>query len=128
MVGDSESGKIGILDPTIHEEWGEPQVVSVIFQPIYDKGREVTLRRFELGISAGQGTATGQGANPLATLFLSKDGGNTFTAKPMRELGKIGEYRRRVQWGAQGSSSQFVPKIEFSDPVPMMVIDALVDT
>ena len=128
IVGDSESGKIGILDPDTHEEWGEPQACSVTFQPIYNAGREVTLKRFELGISSGQGTVTGQGANPLATLFISRDGGNNFTAKPMRELGKIGEYRRRVQWNALGASTRFVPRIEFSDPIPMMILDAQVDT
>lgn len=127
IVGDSQSGKLGILDPDTHEEWGEPQVCSQVFQPVYAEGRSVTHRCFELGIAAGQGTSTGQGANPLCTLHVSDDGGNTFRAKPTRELGKIGEYRRRVRWFALGASRQRVYKVEFSDPVPVMVLDAQVD-
>lgn len=124
IVGDSQSGQIGILDPDISEEFGEPQVVSATFQPVYADHRNVVHRRFELGISAGQGTATGQGANPLCTLHVSDDSGNTWRARPMREMGRLGEYRRRVQWFNLGASRERVYRIDFSDPVRMIVLDA----
>jgi hypothetical protein len=124
LVGDTESGKIGILDPDTHEEWGEPQVVEFAFQPVYADGLRASHRRLELGVSAGQGTSTGQGVNPLITLFVSDDGGNTFRTRPMRELGRIGQYRRRVQWHNLGESRDRVYKLQMSDPVRFMVLDA----
>lgn len=127
IVGDSQSGKIGILDPDTFDEWGEPQVVSATFQPVYADHRNVVHRRFELGISAGQGTSTGQGANPLCTLHVSDDGGNTWRARPMREMGRLGEYRRRVQWFNLGTSRERVYRLDFSDPVRMIVLDAQLD-
>jgi hypothetical protein len=127
IVGDSQSGKLGILDPNTHEEWGEPQVVEFTFQPIYASGKSATHRSFELGVASGQGTATGQGSNPLCTLYVSDDGGNTFRAKQTRELGRLGQYRRRVRWFGLGSSSQRVNRIQISDPVPVMVLDAQYD-
>jgi hypothetical protein len=127
IVGDSQSGRLGILDPDTHEEWGEPQRVSWTYQPIYAERNRVSLRRFEIGVSAGQGTSTGQGVNPLATLFLSKDGGNTFTARPTRELGRLGEYRKRVCWWNNGMSREMVPRVEVTDPVRLFVIDTQVE-
>lgn len=127
IVGDSQSGKLGILDPDTHEEWGEPQRVSATFQPVYAERRLVIHKRFELAITAGQGTTLGQGSNPLCTLHISDDGGNTFRARPVRELGKMGEYRRRVSWWGLGSSRERVYRLEFSDPVSMMLLDAQLD-
>jgi hypothetical protein len=127
IVGDSQSGKLGILDPETQEEFGEPQRVSFTFQPVYADSRLVIHKSLTLGVTAGQGSAIGQGVDPLVTLFISDDGGNTFRAKPVRALGKMGEYRRRVAWWGLGSSRERVYRLEFSDPVPMMMIDAQLD-
>jgi hypothetical protein len=125
IVGDSQSGQLGILDPDTHEEFGEPQVMEFQFQPLYAQNRSIQTRSFELGIAAGQGTISGQGSNPLCTLFISRDGGNTFIAKATRSIGRIGQYRRRVRWGGLGAASQLVPKIQLSDPVRTLVLDAI---
>lgn len=127
IVGDSQSGKLGILDPDTHEEWGEPQVISWTYQGVYAAGTRAIHRRLELGMAAGQGTATGQGANPLLTLHVSDDGGNTFRARPTRETGKMGQYRRRVQYFNLGSSRERVYRCDLSDPVRTLVLDTQLD-
>jgi len=127
IVGDSASGKLGILDPDTHEEWGEPQRMSWTYQPVVAQRRLVSHRRFELGLSAGQGTATGQGENPLATLFVSDDGGNVYRARPVRSVGRLGEYRKRVQWYNLGSSEQRVYRVDITDPIRMFIIDTQLD-
>lgn len=123
IVGDSQSGKLGILDPDVFEEWGEPQVMSWTYPNVYAPGNGVSHRELEIGIAAGRATPTGQGANPLLTLHVSDDGGNTFRARPVREIGKIGEYRRRVRYFNLGSSRGRVYRCDVSDPVPVMVLD-----
>jgi hypothetical protein len=127
IVGDGQSGKLGILDPDIHEEWGEPQVVDFTFQPVYAERNRVFHRRLELHIGAGMGLTSGQGQNPLATLFISEDGGQTWRSRDVRSLGKIGEYRKRVQWWGLGSSRDRVYRIQISDPVRVFVVDALLE-
>jgi len=128
IVGDSMSGKLGILDPDTHEEWGEPQTVRWTYQPLYSERERASFRRLELGIGAGRGTATGQGSNPLLTLFISNDGGNTFPlVRPVKELGKLGEYRRRVQYHNLGESRARVFACEVSDPIRLFAIDTLYD-
>jgi len=127
IVGDSQSGKLGILDPNTHEEWGEPQRVDITWQPVYANRNRVFVYAFELHVGAGVGLITGQGSDPLCTLFVSSDDGQTWRAKAVRTLGRIGEYRRRVRWTCLGSHHAFVPRVQITDPVPVFVVDALID-
>lgn len=123
IVGDSESGKLGILDPDTHEEWGEPQRVEWTYQGVYAEHNRASHIRFELVLNSGHGVTVGQGENPLATLKVSDDGGETFRTLPTRSLGKLGHYQSRTQWWRLGSSRDRVYKVEVTDPVPLYVID-----
>lgn len=127
IAGDSQSGKLGILDPDTHEEWGEPQVVSWTYQPVYSQRMKASHRRLEIGIAAGRGTVTGQGSNPLLTLHVSDDGGNTYRARPVKELGKLGEYRKRVQYWGLGESRMRNYRCDVSDPIRLFVVDTLLE-
>ncbi|MGH6631731.1 MAG: hypothetical protein ACREB0_00100 [Sphingopyxis sp.] len=127
IVGDSQSGKLGILDPDTHEEWGEPQVVEWTYQPVYGERLKASHNRLEIGISAGQGAVTGQGSNPLLTLFASDDGGNTYRARPVRSLGVLGDYRKRVVYDNLGESRARGYKCQVSDPCRLFVLDTLLD-
>jgi hypothetical protein len=123
LVGDRVSGKIGVLDPESHEEWGDPQVESWTYSPVYAQGLRASHRRFELGFTAGQGTATGQGQNPKLTLFVSDDGGNTWRARPTKELGRMGDYDKTLAWDNLGESRARVYRCQMSDPVRMFTLD-----
>lgn len=128
IVGDSQTGKLGVLDPDTHEEWGEPQVVSWTYQPIIAQGQRASHRRLEIGVAAGRGTATGQGKNPLLTLHVSDDGGNTFPrTKQTKSLGMLGEYRKRIQYFNLGESRSRVYRCDVSDPIRLFVLDTLTD-
>lgn len=127
IVGDRLSGKFGVLDPKIFEEWGEPQRVRWSYPQIDADRNLVSLRRFELEVAAGQGVVTGQGSNPLATFKLSKDGGETFTSRGVRSLGVRGNYTARVIWLNNGSARSLVPQIDVTDPIPLFVIGTYVE-
>lgn len=123
LIGDSQSGRIGILDPDTHEEWGDPQRVEWTYQPVYGENVKVSHKHFELVLNVGNGVTVGQGQNPLATLKISDDGGNVFRALPTRSLGAIGQYNTRVDWWKLGSSRQRVYRVEITDPVPLYIAD-----
>lgn len=123
IVGDSETGKLGILDPDTHEEWSEPQRVAWTYQPVYSEHNRASHIRFELVLNTGHGLTTGQGSDPLATLKVSDDSGETFRTLPTQSLGKIGEYQHRAQWWRLGSSRDRVYQVEITDPVPLFVVD-----
>jgi hypothetical protein len=125
LACDSQSGQIGILDPTTHEEWGDPQRARFTFAPAYNNGNLLTHHRLDLGVNVGDGLLTGQGENPLATLKVSNDGGRTYLTMPTKSLGLRGKYRTRVYWTKLGSAIDRVYSIEVTDPVPLFVLNAV---
>lgn len=127
LVGDSITGRIGILDPSTFYEWGEPQVVEWTYQPIYAQRNTVSLNRFEVAINTGNAPLTGQGSNPLITLKLSRNGGNTFRTLPTKSLGRTGKYEARAVWWQLGSGREIVPRIQLSDPVPVFSTDTQIE-
>lgn len=127
LVGDRESGKIGTLDLDTFEEWGDPQVMSWTYSPVYAQGLRASHKRFELGYTPGYGTATGQGANPKLTLFVSDDGGNTWRARPTKDIGVQGAYRQILAWDGLGESRNRVYRCQMSDPVRMLTLDTQLD-
>lgn len=123
LIGDSETGRIGVLDLEVFEEWGEPQRAAWQYQGVYANRNRVVHRRFELAMNTGYGTLTGQGSNPLATLKISDDGGVTFRTLPTRSIGIRGNYTQRPVWWNLGSSRDRVYRMEITDPVPIFSTD-----
>lgn len=128
LVGDSISGKIGILDPNIFTEWGEPQVVEWQYQSIYAARKRISLRRFELVANPGDAPLIGQGSGGcLATLKLSEDGGKTFDTQPVRSLGATGDYTEESVWTNLGTAKDWVCRMQLTDPTPLFTTDTVVD-
>lgn len=127
LVGDSQSGKIGILAPDTHYEWDDPQRVEWTYQPAYAERQRASFRRFELVLNTGEGVTVGQGQNPLATLKISDDGGKTYRTLPTRSLGEVGKYKTSVAWWNTGSARERVHKVEITDPVPLYVTDTQIE-
>lgn len=128
LVGDSQSAKIGFLDPTASTEFDTVQSVSWTHQAVYQSNMRLSHRRVELLLGAG--LATSYGENPLVTMQVSDDGGETFRTFQTRSLGKRGKYTNRVVWTNCGTSRQRVYRFSFSDVlfaswVPDLQIDVV---
>lgn len=62
---------------------------------------------------------------PLATLYLSRDFGNTWIAAGTRSLGQQGQYQKRVVWRKLGRFRQNCTfKVVVTDPVQTYIIGA----
>lgn len=127
LVGDSVTGRIGILDPDTFYEWDDPQVCEGTFQSIYAERNRVSLRRLEIALNTGNAPLTGQGSNPLMTLKISRDGGNTFRSMPTKSLGRTGDYTARAVWWNLGMGREIVPRFQISDPVPVFSTDCVIE-
>lgn len=128
LVGDN-TGRIYRLDETVGtEENGDPiRRVRVPPSLRAQDGGLLFVDRFELGIQPGVGTSTGQGADPVAMLRVSKDCGQTYGNETSRSIGRSGDTDKRVFWTRLGHSRTYwVPEIVISDPVPVRIVSASV--
>lgn len=125
LVGDANSGKIGILDPNVYTEFGDPIITSVTMPPIYQGGKLITIPTLEIDMETGVGLLSGQGSDPEVMLNISKDGGRTFPGPELiRALGGRGEHLTRLRWDRLGSARQWVFKVSVSDPVKRVITGA----
>lgn len=85
------------------------------------------ISRFGLLMRTGQGLQTGQGSNPMLTLNVSIDGGETWWNAGDVSSGKVGEYEYAPEWTRLGSGDSFVFEIDMTDPVPWYFVDAFVE-
>jgi hypothetical protein len=123
-VGDFDNGNIYRLDSSVHTDNGDPIRFERIRGYSSPDGRQLFVREVEAVFDAGQGTATGQGADPQAMLQISRDGGRTYGAELWRSMGRMGEYTRRSRWLRLGRGRDMAVKIAITDPVPRRLVDA----
>jgi hypothetical protein len=124
IVGDSRTGKLGKIDPKVFTEWGDMLRMEWTYPNVYANGRRAFHKRLQIEFEAGVGLTTGQGSDPQVLLYVSDNGGVSFTALPTRSMGRIGQYRYRSIWNRLGSSDDRVYKAAVSDPVAVTVVNS----
>ena len=128
LAGDFQNGRIYQMARSHFSDNGDSLVREFVL-PTINTGREfLTIDSFELDMSAGIGLIAGQGEDPLAWLQFSKDNGKTWSNWKEARLGRLGEYLNRVKWNRLGVARQFTIKIRISDPVPIDIGGAYIET
>lgn len=119
LVGDFQNGRIYQLSNKTYTDDGDV-IVREFILPTVNIGRGfIRIGSFELDMTSGVGLVIGQGSDPKALLYFSKDGGITWSNVKSANIGKIGKYLTRVKWNRLGAARQFVFKIIISDPIPV---------
>lgn len=127
LIGEGATAAISVLDDTVGVEADGSAMRRVRIPPALQAkdGGRLYVDRFEVGIEPGVGTATGQGANPVAALRISRDNAKTWGNERTRPIGRLGETKKRVFWTRNGSSdTSWVPEIVITDPVPTRIVSA----
>lgn len=128
VVTDYSSGQLFSLTPTALDDNGtsiERSITSeTVASPDLDR---LTVDKFRVDIEVGNGTATGQGSNPVIGLEVSRDNGKTWGAMMWARMGAIGDYARRVEWRRLGTAYNFVFRLTVTDPVPFVMVSACVN-
>lgn len=128
LIGDYESGRMGILDLDVYTEYGETMIGTLTGPPVAQDRMRLFHAKFELDIESGVGITTGQGSDPQIMMDYSDDGGRTFNNRQLwRSMGKIGEYQARLRWMQQGQSRNRIYRVSVSDPVKRSIISAHLD-
>src|SRR4030095_16438271 len=87
----------------------------------------VFYRKFELDLARGVGLATGQGADPLFMLRLSRDGGHTWGEPLTMSAGALGAYTQHVIARRLGQARDTVFEATVSAPVAWSLVNAWLD-
>lgn len=121
IVGDSQDGRIGHLDPKTFTEYGRNIIRPVATQPFQDNMGSFKVPYLELTTESGVGNDLKK--DPVITLEISKDGGKTYSYPRIRNLGKKGETHKRAIWRRNGRFSRFaVFRFVHSAPVKPVII------
>ena len=125
VVSDYENGKLFKINPKTYSDNGATIVRELVSENIRaPDGERFPVDRLRLDMETGIGLATGQGSDPQVMLQVSRDGGRSWGNELWASAGKIGEYKKRVQWDRLGSSDQWTFRLRISDPVPVTLISA----
>jgi len=126
LVGDSQDGRIGSLDPSVFKEYGADIIRPVATQPFQNNMRAFSVASLELTVESGVGNA--DVPDPKVRLEISRDGGKTYGHSRTRRLGKIGEYEHRAIWWKLGRIPRFaIFRFTVSDAVKPVIIQLTAD-
>lgn len=122
-VADYENGKLYYFQDGIYTDDGA-QIARELITRHQALGEFTSFDEVWLEFEAGVGTLTGQGANPMAMMQVSKDGGHTWGNEYWVPMGKQGEYKRRAVWRRLGRSRDWLFKFRITDPVKPVFVAA----
>jgi Phage stabilisation protein len=122
MVTDSNLGSLGVLDDTIHTEYGIRMRSYFITQPFMNQGQRIRVPALEVYCDVGN--ADGENLQ----LEWSDDGGFNYSNTMSRKIGGAGEYGRRVVFDRLGAvPNTRMLKVSY-DGAKAMSINALMAT
>lgn len=120
-------GRMGELRTDCYAEWGTEIRKEWQYPTVYGERLMAAHGRFESVVRPGVGLVTGQGSDPQIGLDFSDDGGNTWVSMPTRSLGAMGKYQARQVWTQLGASRDRIYRQWVSDPVPVILEDAVLE-
>jgi hypothetical protein len=125
IVGDWETGKLYSLNLDAYDDNGD--ILPAIRQCAHSASPDDTWQFFHrlwIDMETGVGLNAGQGSDPQVMLEWSDDGGHTFPNQMWASAGKVGEFRRRVNYRRLGKSRDRVWRVTITDPVKRIFIAA----
>jgi hypothetical protein len=128
ILGDYESNKLYLLDENYYY-YDDSAIQRIRISPhLSNSLNYVFYSSFQLDMEVGVGLDGGVfGSNPVALLSYSNDGGFSWSSELPVEIGKIGEYKKRVIWRKLGKARDRVFKIKITDPVIVNILSAEIE-
>lgn len=124
---DFESGNIYIIDPDYRKDNDQIIRRERTMSPLFDAGtyKPVSYNMFTLDIDIGN---AGQDEDPQIVMYVSNDGGKSYSDGRTKSLGKIGEYRTTISWNRLGSGINRVFKIATASDTNVTIYNAFLET
>lgn len=120
-IGHFAKPQVLIMDTAYTQDDGRPLTTEAIMPPIAANQEMLAFDELEIMTEVGEGTATGEGANPKAVLSYSDDGGKTWSNDREASLGRAGKHQTRVRWRRLGSARERTFRVRISSPVKRII-------
>lgn len=120
FVGDSQDGRIGVVDVGQYQEYGNTikRTFSTIL--ISANGLSFSIPQIEVTVESGVGNELK--ADPQIRMKFTDDG-KTWSQENWQAIGKVGRYNDRCIWTRQGRAERFrMYRFEMSDPVKPVIV------
>lgn len=119
VLGDYQNGNLYVYDFADYTDDGNPLPRMRRAPHISNGMNRMFFNRLQLDIEGGVGTdgsTTAQGYNPRVMLRWSDDFGHSWSPYRMMEIGKIGDYRKRINFWRLGQARDRVFEVYYTDP------------
>jgi hypothetical protein len=116
LVGSRRDGKIYEMSLSYYGDDGEDIVSERIYTHLSDMNRRIRYNVLEISLETGVGLQT-EVTDPLISMQLSKDGARTWSNWYTEAIGKVGQYKTKVQFRRLGIAEQMTFKIRISAQV-----------
>jgi len=130
IVGDYENGNIYAFDLDTYTDNGGIQKWLRTWRalpPGQNNLKRTAHHAMQIDLESGVGLNSGQGSNPEIMLRWSDDGGHTWSNEHTSQVGKIGEFYRRVWFRRLGMTMKLrdrVYELSMTDPVKTAIMGA----
>jgi len=128
LTFDRDSNKVYEQSLNYYSDNGEELVRDRIFTHLSDENKRFKYNNLTIGFEAGIGNQVDPGKDPQATLFLSNDGGKTWSGGRNVSIGMVGQYMARAIWRRLGQARIRTFRVRVSDPVPVRIIGGYLNT
>jgi len=127
IVGDYENGKLYSLEDEVYTDAGTA-ILWTYTSPHYELNNLMLFHKeLVIDFATNVGLVAGQGSDPTVMLKYSDNAMSSWSSERWRNLGVVGEYKKRVRWTGLGGSRSRYYQISGSDPVKRMFSEAALD-
>lgn len=129
-IGDYQNGNIYAFDLEVYADDGAIQKWLRSWRALptgQNNLKRTAQHSLQLDCETGVGLNLGQGSDPQIMLRWSDDGGHTWSNEHWANIGKIGEYYKRVFWRRLGMTLKIrdrVYEVSMTDPVKIAIMGA----
>lgn len=122
LVGSRADGKIYKMSLDLYSDNGREIASERIYTHLSDENKRNRFNQLEISMETGVGLQSGQGIDPQITLWISRDGGRTFSNGYTTSFGPVGRYLTRAVFRKLGTAYEITFKIRITDPVKRSLI------
>lgn len=125
LWADIYTGKILKEDYAIATENGSAITRTAISGIMSEENKNISIYSLEIDCNSGVGLIATPATSPTISLYVSKDGGNTYGSAKSLTVGASGSYTQRAYTTKLGTARNWVFKLVVTDAANIMIQNAI---